>query len=253
MTQSQRRTPNYRRRFGWFGAFIALLFGGYSAGWFYLGDMLETKAADALRAFNSNGREVECVNAEAHGFPFRMGLWCDSLKFADARQGLAVTAASFRSAAQVYNPFHIVAELDSPARLDLPAVGEIDAGWDNLRASVRADYDFPERVSLEMNGLKAKLLGADAALDLQAGELHMRRNGADLDLAASMTGASPQGAMLRAAAVPPIDGAIDVTIKDGVKLATRGGGSLRGVSGTLRTLTISSGPDASVSVTGPFA
>jgi hypothetical protein len=215
--------------------------------------MLETKAADALRSFNRNGREVECVNAKAQGFPFRMGLWCDSLHFADTRKGVAVTAENFRSAAQVYNPFHIIAELDSPAIVDLPMVGKVDAGWDNLRASVRADYDFPERVSLEMRGLKAKLENADASLSLQTGEMHMRRNGADLDLAASMTGATPQGSMLRAAAVPPIDGAIDLTVKDGVALAAHGGGSLRGVSGTVHSLTISSGPEASRSVSGPFA
>lgn len=250
MTSSERRKPNYSRRFGWLTTFIVLLFGGYSAGWFYVADLLETRAGEAIRNFSANGREAECTELTAAGFPFRIGLWCDSVRYADRR--FAIAAESFRSAAQVYDPFHVVAELDSPATLDLPVVGPVEAAWENLRASVKADLDFPERASFEMRGLKAAMDRNQAAVEVKTGEAHMRRNGEDLDMALSFTGALATG-VGAAADLPPLDGALDLTLEDGVKIALEGGGSPRGWSGTIRTLQLSTGEDTGVSLSGPIA
>jgi hypothetical protein len=250
MPSSERRQPNYRRRFGWLTAFIVLLFGGYSAGWFYVADMLETRAGDAIQGFSRNGRAAECSDMKAEGFPFRIGLWCDSVRYEDAR--FAVAADSFRSAAQVYDPFHVVAELDSPATLDLPVVGPVEAAWDNLRASVNADFDFPQRASFELRGLKAALDRHQTSLEVKAGEAHMRRNGDDLDVALSFSGALATG-QRALANLPPLDGALDLTLNDGVRIALQGGGSPRGWSGTIRTLSISAGPDTGLTLSGPIA
>src|SRR5688572_24452487 len=48
MTVTDRKTPNYGRRILWLGVFVVILFGGYSAGWFYLADQLVTRAKAAI-------------------------------------------------------------------------------------------------------------------------------------------------------------------------------------------------------------
>ena len=80
----------------------------------------------------------------------------------------------------------------------------------------------------------------------------MRRTGDDLDLAASFDGADIDPQLLGGADLPPFEGEADLTIKDGVNLA-RFGGSLRGHSGTIRTLSLSSGGTAGLYVAGPFS
>ena len=252
MTSSEPAKPKYRRRrFGWLTAFIVLLFGGYSAGWFYVADIIETRAGQAIKGFSANGREAECTKLSAEGFPFRIGLWCDSIRYEDARFALA--AESFRSAAQVYDPFHVVAELDSPATLDLPVIGPVEAAWDNLRASVRADFDFPERAAFELTGLKAELGRNQASLTLKSGEAHMQRSGDNLDLAMRFSGAVATDKSGAAAKLPLLDGELKLTLNNGVRIALQGGGSPRGWSGTIHNLSLSADPDTGLSLSGPIA
>jgi hypothetical protein len=257
MSSSQERKPNYRRRFMWLGVFIVLLFGGYSAAWFYGAAKLEAVAAQAIAGLNRNGTSADCANPVARGFPFRIGLYCDSVRFEDTPQKVAASAAAFRSAAQVYDPFQIVAELDSPARLSVPGGADFAFNWSNLRAGARLSMDFPEHASAEVTSLTAEANpGAAAATSLfsiGAAEAHMRKSGDDLDLAASFADADIDPKLLNGGDLPPIAGQADLTIKDGVNLVRFGKGSLRGHSGTIRMLSISSGEAAGLSLTGPFS
>ena len=66
----------------------------------------------------------------------------------------------------------------------------------------------------------------------------MRKADADLDLAGNFTDADIDPKLLNGGDLPPLKGAADLTIKDGVNLVRSGGRSLRGHSGTIRTLTL---------------
>jgi hypothetical protein len=254
MTSSDGRKPNYSRRFLWLAAFIVLLFGGYSVAWYYFAGRLEAIAATTIDGLNRDGRTADCEKPTARGFPFRMGLFCDSVRFADADSQVSASASAFRSAAQVYNPFHIVAELDSPAAISAPALGSVSFDWKNLRASTVLDMDFPTRVSVEADDLAASIRTVGTGLlNIGHAEGHMRRNGADLDLAARFAGASIDPKLTKGVALPPLAGEADLTIIDGVNLARFGQGSLRGHSGTIRTLTLSTGQTTGLSVAGPFS
>ena len=253
---SSKAKPNYSRRFFWLAVFIVLLFGGYSVAWFYFAGRLETAAATAIASLNRDGAKADCAKPTARGFPFRIGLFCDSVRFDDPQQGVAASAAAFRSAAQIYDPFHVVAELDGPAAVTAPNIGEIGFNWDNLRASVRLAMDFPERVSTEVNKLAVTAHAAGSAASLfGAGhaEAHMRRNGDDLDLAASFADAAIDPMLTRGAQLPPLAGTADLTIAGGVNLVRSGDGSLRSHSGIIRTLELSSDPQTGLSVSGPFS
>ena len=48
MTSSQTSKPSYSRRIKWLAAFVVVLFGGYSAGWFYVSNRLQDQVKVAL-------------------------------------------------------------------------------------------------------------------------------------------------------------------------------------------------------------
>lgn len=254
---SSERKPNYSRRFLWLAVFIVVLFGGYSALWFYAAGKLETIAGAAMAKFGRVGRSAECTNLMVRGYPFRMGLFCDGVRYEDPRRQVAASAAAFRSAAQVYNPFHVVAELDGPASITLPQTGPLSLSWQNLRASTVLAKDLPDRASVEADAFAAQgLFGgvADTILaNIGHAEGHMRRNGADLDLAGSFADAKLNPVLTKEIALPPLAGEADLTIIGGTDLRRFDADSLRGRSGTIRTLALSTGDTAGLWIAGPFA
>ncbi len=252
MTSSQPRTVNYSRRFAWLTAFIVILFGGYSAGWFYVAGEIEARVRSEIARFADGRRSVECVNLSVRGFPFRIGLWCDGVRLFDPAEGVDVSADRLRTVAQVYNPFHVVAEADSPASVELPGVDRLALTWEALRASIRVDFDFPERLSVETRGFKADFDAGPAWVSADAGEGHMRRRDQDLDLAGSLTAAKAAPELLDGGALPPLDTAVDMTIEKGVLYLRQGARSLRGFSGEIRNLSIASGPKTSLALAGFF-
>lgn len=252
MTSSQNAGSKFGRRIVWLGVFVVVLVAAYTAAWFYAAGKFEQAAKQAIADLNRDDVSVKCANPSARGFPFRLGLFCDSVVAADNRQGANLTAGAFRSAAQIYNPWHIVGELDSPARVEAPGLGAIELDWDLLHASTRLAEPLPDRSSLEARKISAKREGAAlfAADNMQA---HMRPNGPDLDLALSFDALALDKALVDGRDLPAISGTADVTVKDGVALLVSGEKGLRGRSGTIRGLTLSTGADAGFSLSGDFA
>jgi hypothetical protein len=80
----------------------------------------------------------------------------------------------------------------------------------------------------------------------------MRRNGDDLDLAASFADAALDPRVAQGAKLPPLAGEADLTIIDGVDWVRFGDGSLRGRSGMVRTLALSTGQGTGLSLSGSF-
>jgi hypothetical protein len=154
MTSSEARRPRKSRRFLWLTIFIVVLFGGYSAGWFYVADRVKAEVVARLATMNRGEVSVECDNPQVGGFPFRIGVSCDRLAYADGARRIEASAGSFRSLAQVYQPNRALAELDGPLHVSAPGLGAIRLDWDRLRASVRIARPLPERVSVEAEGLK---------------------------------------------------------------------------------------------------
>lgn len=253
---SSERKPDYSRRFLWLAIIIVILFGGYSAAWFYAAGRVETAVGAAMAKFGRDGRSAECTNLAVRGFPFRMGLFCDGVRLADTGRYFSASAAAFRSAAQVYDPFHVVAELDGPATIAAPAVGPLALTWRNLRASAVLATGFPERVSVEADVLAAQGSFGDLADGILANvghaEGHMRRNGTDLDLAASFSEVKLNPALTRDISLPPLSGEADLTIADGTDIKRLSADSLRGRAGTIRALALTTGGGTGLAISGPF-
>lgn len=252
MTSSETRTPRYSRRIFWLAVFVAVLFGGYSLVWFYVADKLQTQATAVLAEVNAKGVTVECANPTARGFPFRIGLYCDSTRF-DDRKGTMVSAGAFRSAAQIYNPYHIVGELDGPGNVAAPGAGALSLNWSELRGSVRLATPLPQRVSIEGSDLAAGISGGSPLVNAKAFQAHLRPNGADLDIAGGLDGLSLAAELVQGRTMPPLSGALDATVNQGVNLLLTRVRSLRGQSGTIRQFSISTDADTGIDLKGPFS
>lgn len=231
----------------------------YSIGWHIAADQLKTRVVAAMETDGTTAPKVECREPASNGFPFRIGIFCSSVEIDDLRNGVSATFGPFRSAAQVYNPSHIVWELDGPGEIR-SALGLTGmAEWSALQASTRLDEGRLQSASLEFHDLKTSLTettaGQTADLVAGRGELHMRRNGEDLDTAwlfENLTG-TVRGI---SATLPPIATSADVTIAGKGELLARPlnyPSDLYGSRGELRRLVADLGEGRTVTVTGPFS
>jgi len=250
---TDRKTPNYGRRILWLGIFVAILFGGYSAGWYYLADQLVARAKSTISDMNRNGVTVECERPVARGFPFRLGVYCDSVAYANTGEAVGLTAGNLRTAGQIYDPMRFVAELDGPATVATASNGLLNFDWKKLRASVRWARPLPERVSVEGEGVAASNATGAPLATIATFEAHMRPNGQDLDLASSFTELALDPTLVDGRSVPAFSGESDLTINGGVDLRGIEPQDLRGRSGVIRNAALTVGGTSGVTVNGTFA
>ena len=247
--------PRNARRFLWLALAIVAAITLYTAGWFYIAGRLEEQTAHAISRQAERGVETECAGARAHGYPFRIGLFCDATAWRRPGQGIAIEAGALRSAAQVYAPGHIVAEVDGPAEIDLPGVVPLSADWESLQASIRASKPLPLRASVQIRDARLSVRSAHAPVVATAGDVqaHMRTVQGSIDLAATLTGLDLPAGMTNGEALPPLALSGDATIRDGALHLASGKRSLRGIEGTLRDLSLDIGGSAGARLTGPFS
>lgn len=254
MTSSE--TPKRgARRFIWLAVGIVVAIAAYTAGWFWVAGEVEARTAAAIERIRGGGGEAECDGAEARGYPFRIGLFCRSVNWANAR-GASLRGDGLRTAAQIYNPFHVVGEMDEAWVGTASAVSRLSTNAKDIRFSARLDQPLPERASLTARTISVDG-SPDAArstivLTAAASEAHMRRNGDAVDLAFSATDVEVSPPRLgRSLRFPALSA--DVSVDDGVRLAEQPPKSLRGLSGQLRSVAIDTGEDAGLTATGPLS
>jgi len=257
MASSDSQTP---RRFGhrmiWLALAIVIMIAAYVAGWYYVADRVHAEVAGTVTALNRDGRRANCENAEIRGFPFRIGVFCRSVLYEDARAGVGFRARELRSAAQIYAPQRIVAELDGPALVEFPGINAVDVDWTSLRSSVRLANPIPDLVSIEAQDLRADLdsypTEGESLVAVDSAEFHMRPNGPDLDLAVRFAGLRPDRSATGGNLLPAMQGLADLSI-DGAARGFAGNAGLRGRSGTVRNLTVTFDGDEGAQISGPFA
>lgn len=234
------------RRFFWF--LVLLLFAGtaYTGGWYWAADRL-VQEVRARTGQLPGGRWLDCENPRATGFPFRIGLHCDAVGFAqDGR--LTFDAGAFRSAAQVYSPFRVVAETDGPARLTFAGYVPFELDWTNAQASARLARPLPEIVSTDFHDLSvtADIAGAPEVMAADRFQIHMRPAGNDIELGIRFA-AFETGEVLTGGVMAPLDGVIDLVWRDG---AVRLGRDVAGSSFQVRNVELVGPEGARLSATG---
>lgn len=129
-------------------AVIALLSAAWSGVWYYATGKVETVIADTKTRFAEKGREFECNNQKIDGYPFRISINCDSVRYSDSATGLNIEAGKMRTAAQAYQPNKAIVELTSPAKLQIPSGQAFQTQWTSMRSSLQLGLSGPETLSL---------------------------------------------------------------------------------------------------------
>jgi hypothetical protein len=248
-------SPNFGRRIKWLGIVTAVIFALYSAGWYFIAQEGKRRFDDALVNIAQTGTLASCEQSEIKGFPFRLGIFCNSTGFEQPEKGIAFFAGALRSAAQVYNPKHVIVELDSPARLDAPGLEPLTLNWTLLHASARLAAPLPQRVSLEAEALQIAIrgpAGADANLVQAAyASAHMRTEERDIALAGEGAGVIVDPAATPSRKVPEFSASYDLLVLDGVAVIASKPKSLRGIKANLRQSKIIFKDGGTLKLSGP--
>lgn len=254
-SSSRADTSGVTRKLIWLAVAIVLAGALYTGGWFYAAGRLKERAMQELAASEQGMRSASCSNLAVRGFPFRIGVFCDSLGIDDRASGLSASFGALRSAAQVYRPGHAVIELDGPAQVRVTPDLAFDVNWDLMRASAVAWTDGLDRASVAYDGLKGRLnvpsQGLSVGIAASHGEKHVRRSGEALDVAASLEALSLD---LGGKVLPPLDVSVDLTIADAAKWLSAEGPPPTlplGTSAELRGLSLDLGDGNRITLSGP--
>lgn len=229
----------------------------YTGGWFYAASVLKDTLSQRLTASEQGMHSASCRNLSVRGYPFRIGLFCDSVGIGDRPSGLSATFGALRSAAQVYRPGHAVVELDGPAQIRVTPDLVLDVDWDLLHASAAAWTSGLDRASIAYDGLKGRLNVPSEAISIGVaathGEKHIRQTGTALDVAASFDGLALD---LDGRVLPPLDVTVDMTIADAARWISVEGppaDAPLGAAIELRRFSLDLGDGKVASLSGPLA
>lgn len=251
MASSTRNGSRFTRRILWLAAGIVILVLAYTLTWYYLAQALERRAAAAIEDLNGNGVRAHCEEAQAQGYPFRIGIACRSVFYENSGKGLSVRGGAMRSLANVYQPFMIFTEFTEPADITLPFFRPFKARWENLQASTRLSDPFPEQISVEGEGVVVSDNRDRGFGEIESLQLHARQRGADADLAVSFRDflLNPEIAM-----VPVLEGRAQAIVENGVALLETGALAPRGRSAVIEEMVVGVvGEEAEISLSGPVS
>ena len=224
------------RKIKWLGGIVVAVIALYSVGWLYLASRIDGAAAQAIANAEANGTAIGCANRDVRGYPFRLGLHCETTAIATS-DGVGIEAGAFRSAAQVYEPNRIVSELDGPVRWSVPGASGT-AEWDTARASTRFGTDGLRLGTFDLRDVTFEAAPEGAAeitgvLDRVLASI--RPNGTELDAALNIEALDL--APIAGRDAPPATLTLDASVSDAAgALAGQPLESLRGRTVTLRSL-----------------
>ncbi len=238
---------------------IMLASATYTGGWFYAASAMRDKTLTLLGSQQENGVFVKCGDAEYRGYPFRIGLFCSKVEIDDQNNGISASFGAVRSAAQIYDPAHIVWEMDPPAQFRSSHGLTVSSTWESLQSSLIAKHKGIERSSsviLDSNtSIASSSTGQSVNFTVERTELHLRQNQGDLDAAVSLHNVRASGDGLTEF-LPTMTATLDMTLlgRAGMIDGTYPGGiAPYNLEGEMRKLSADLGEGRLVTVTGPFS
>lgn len=224
----------------------------YTGIWYYCAQLLEERVQITLTRLNGDGVRAHCEEPAIHGYPFRLGVRCRSVFYEDVKEGVSFRAEATETAANIYEPQHVVMQVQSPATVLLPFLPPIDMRWERLSASTQLASPFPLRVSAAGSNIE---LIPDTGPDIPfarmtAGELHARQVEQDIEIASTFHDLRISDAA--AANLPTLEGRALVVVNDGLTMLADRNISLHGHKGAIEEFIIGVvGQTASISLSGP--
>ncbi len=240
------------------GVLIVLVIAVYSVGWYFAAEFLRNRILTFFGGKNPAGVTATCEDATMGGYPFRFRLNCSRLAFDDHFQGVAASFGPVRAAAQIYNPGHIVWEMDGPAEIRSALGFNTALDWTNMQSSFRIGLSGLSRSSLMMEGLNATVTSTVSSLQLQvtapSAQSHVRQNEGNLDYATLVRDVSVSLGGTKIA-LPPVSASLDATFADkGGLLDPRVAQEqkLYGTKGEIRRMVVDLGEGRVMTLSGPF-
>ncbi len=251
MSSSPGKPSGPARRIRALAIFIIIAIGFYTAGWYYFAGRLAEETGAIITRINESGSRANCENLEARGYPFRMGLFCDSVVYENTGDGIFITAGAIRSAAQIYKPNLVRTEIDSPARVEVPGLMPLELDWEWLGSSTRLARPLPERLSVVFRKLTVAIaegysFASGSLLTAENVEAHLRPAGVNLEFASSATGVT----LPQSGASQKFETAADLMVEDGVKRLNKLN-DLRGLAMEIRNVSLKAADGGSIAVSGP--
>lgn len=238
---------------------IVLFIAVYSVAWYFAAEYLRKQIVSFFHGGNPSGIEAICEDAEIGGYPFRFRLNCTQLSLDDKERGIAANFGAVRAAAQIYNPGHIVWELDGPAELRSAFGVNATSKWQNLQSSLRIGLSGVSRSSLLVEKVETTITSSAAQQEIKLAaegfEQHVRQQAADLDYATLLRNVTftLNGQPVN---LPPVSASIDTTFADkGPLLDPRftSQQTLHGTRGEVRRMVVDLGEGRIATVSGPFS
>ncbi len=228
----------------------------YTGLWFFGTSQAKSWIENQIAANRLQGMALSCDGLDIKGFPFRIGIFCNSVSANNPTDTTGLSLGALRSAAQIYAPGHVVFEVDGPAIYQPQPGFQANLNWDIMHGSVIAGLDGVDRTSIETNKVSAKLastLAAETAtLTTDHGELHLRRNNGDLDIALFSTG-TDLGTSFTASKLPAFSLTAEMTLADFAPvLEGKGPPPADTVKGQIRQLAFDFADQGRLALTGPF-
>lgn len=233
---------------------------GLTGAWYYLAGRLDAEVDRAIEQARQRGTDIACPNREVFGYPFRIGIRCDAVTVDGESNALRASAGALRTAAQIYRPNRVVAELDGPLLLDAGTVPPLDIRWSLAQASATFWTEGLDRFSLVSDAPVLALVqpanGRRPLAEARHTEAHARSRDGNLDIFGVID--SGKLVMPEAPDLPPLNATIDATIDDAANWLT---GNARGQTArellagrdvALRSLLIEMG-SANAELSGEFA
>ena len=235
---------------------VVVLAGLYTGGWYYATSFVRANVLKALGQQNSAGVAGKCENMAFNGFPFSIGLTCDTVTVDNQTRGVSTNFDRLSASAPVFQPNHVSWSLKSPAELRTTEGLTVSAEWADLQSNLVAKGRGVAQTQTVIEGLKAGIVSSATGQSLNVTaahtEMHASQNGSDLDFAIGVENANavikdfPQ-------TLPTASTSANVTLTGKAGLldgSDRQG--LRGTAGVLHQAVIDIGDGRIMTLSGPF-
>jgi hypothetical protein len=186
---------------------LLLVMGGVAVVWAILSWRAGQEMDAWLQREADLGRTWSCPDRSIAGFPFRIEVTCTEPTFTGAAEGqtLKGRVAKVHTVAQIYNPGHVIVEVDSPLLVEASGGDRLEAEWLLGRASIQGKPGAGlDRFSAELTEPRVTVTGSRiGAATITAGlaDFHIRR----APNRPAEDGAYDVASRITRATIPPLD------------------------------------------------
>lgn len=241
----------------WLALIVIVVFGAYSAGWFYYADRVRGEVGSVIAAVNAAGANADCANLTVSGYPLRFVVSCDNMAYEDDTSKIAASTGRIDAVAHLFRPLSPAADIVGPLRTSAPGMAPLWFDWDKMHIIANLSLSASPGVSLQGEGVSGQTDPQDDTDPVQLfsaakAEAKLRPSGPDVNAGFSFNDLQVDAEAIGGRVLPPLDATGFATVKNGVALLASQPRSLRGQSIDIVQLDLSSGT-AGISVSGPVS